>query len=279
MTDNRNYSGDCEFMKLLARRADVDLTLLALEIARDEYPDLDFTEVLIWIEERADELAGPVAGVGNERDVLREIALCLSGRFQLHGKRIDFSKPESSYLNRVIETGRGIPISLSLVYMAVCGKLGIELLGVAAPCHFLTVFETMEGPLFLDAYSHGNIMTQNQCLAWLAETYALSDLEIEQKLKPVNERVIATRMLNNLKYLHTERQHWTQAWYVQHRLAALHPASYRESRDLAWISLQANRPGEALSIYENCLKTCPRDEINMIEQQIVAATSRVAQCN
>jgi len=279
MTDSGDFSGDCEFVKLLARRADIDLTLLALEIARDEYPALNFTKVLSWIEERADELAGPVAGASNEKDVLREVALCLSGRFHLHGKKTDLSRPESSYLNRVVETGRGIPISLSLVYMAVCGKLRIELLGVATPCHFLTVFETMEGPLFLDAYSHGNIMSRDQCLVWLAETYSLSVDDIKRKLKPVEERAIVTRLLNNLKYLHTECHNWTQAWYVQHRLAALQPASYRETRDLAWISLKANRPGEALSLYENCLKTCPYDEQQMIEKQIVAASTRVAQCN
>lgn len=136
MSVDDEFSQDSEFAKLLSRRRDVNLVVAALEIARDAQPRLDFGHTLEWIARRGDELRGPVAKARNERHALKELARCLSGMHGLHGDRNAFDEPESSYVNRVIETGIGIPISLSVVYMAVADAAGIELQASPRPCTF-----------------------------------------------------------------------------------------------------------------------------------------------
>src|SRR5690348_17153805 len=127
-----DFAADAEFRKLLGRRDDtVDLTAAALELARDGCPGLEFEPVFRWIEARAGELRGPVARAGSDEALLGELAACLAGRHGIVGSREIFEHADGSFLNRVIERKTGIPISLSVLYMAVAERTGVPLKGVA----------------------------------------------------------------------------------------------------------------------------------------------------
>lgn len=279
MASESDYTCDGEFLKLLTRRPDVDLTIAALELARDAYPGLDFRPTLAWIEARAEQLAGPVARARTELDALQEFGRVIAEEHGICGDRESYDRADSSYLNRVIETRRGIPITLSLLYMAVARRLGMDLKGVGAPMHFLTRYESVEGPLFIDAYAGGRILTPLQCKKWLHEISKLTGPALAAALKPAGPRAILLRMLNNLKALYLDQENWAAAWNVQHRLAVLAPASYKHRRDLALISLRANRPGHALDLLRSCLRTCPSDERELLQVHLHDASSQLSQWN
>ncbi|MCC7419761.1 MAG: transglutaminase family protein [Planctomycetaceae bacterium] len=273
------YESDSEFQKLLARRSDVDLTAAALEFARDAYPQLEFEPTMLWIADRASELSGPVARAKSERDALEALARCLAEEHGLHGDGSHFDDPDCSFLNRVIETGRGIPISLSVVYMAVADRVGIELKGVAAPGHFLTRCDTPAGVLFLDPFHAGRIMLRDEALAWLSEQSDLSRREVSSTLGEASPRAIIIRMLNNLKVLYARTEDWPAAWQVQHRLSALHPGSYPERRDLAILSVRAKRSGIGMDLLQSCLADCPSDDRADLERFLKEAQSDLARWN
>jgi regulator of sirC expression with transglutaminase-like and TPR domain len=271
-----DYSCDIEFMKLLARRQDVDVVRAALELARDTYPNLEYDNVFRWIDDRVAELIAPVARAWSERGALGEVTRVLSDEWGLHGDEACFDSADGSYLHRVIETRRGIPISLSLLYMAIANRLGIELEGVAAPRKFLTRYDTPEGPLFLDAFAGDRVMTLKECSLWLQSAADVPPAQVRSHLKPATSRTIIIRMLNNLKALHVRQENWDAAWLAQHRLTALQPATYQERRDFAIITLKAQRPGQAIELLQSCLKTCPSNESEMLERQIDTAQAQLA---
>lgn len=279
MTINSDFTCDGEFMKLLTRRNDVDLTVAALELARDAYPDLDFNATFDWIEARAEEVSGPVAQARDDRLALAELGNCLAGVHGIFGDRESYDHADSSYLSRVVERRRGIPISLSVLYMAVAERVGLNLLGVSAPGHFLTRYESVEGPLFLDAFACGKVLTFEECLLQVQTTAGLTYPISESALEPVSARSIIVRMLNNLKALHTRQKKWDAAWLVQHRLTALQPTVYTERRDLALISLKSNRPGMALDLFEACLRHCPSDESEILQQHAAEARRQIVRWN
>lgn len=260
MSISLEFPEDAEFQKLLARRVDTDLTVVALEIARDAYPQLDFAHSLRWIAKRGSELVAPASRCQSDRDLLKEISRCLAGTHGLHGDREAFHRPEASYLHRVIETGVGIPISLSMVYAAVASAAGIELVGVAAPMHFLARYDGSGGTYFVDAFNQGRVLRYDRCLSWLQKLTQLSEDEIEPMLEPARPREIVIRMLNNLKALHVHLEQWEAAWTVQRRLTALQPAHFDQRRDLALVALKANRPGLAVDLLETCLRECEDDK-------------------
>jgi regulator of sirC expression with transglutaminase-like and TPR domain len=221
MSVDLDFSSDPEFCKLLARRQDVDLTRVALELARDGQPKLDFEHTIGWIDKRAQELRSHIIRARSDREMLRELVRCLAGTHGLHGDKQAFQRAECSYINRVIETGVGIPISLSVVYVAVAQAAGLELTGVAAPMHFLTRFDTVQGPLFVDAFHSGQVLNYDDCIEWIESLTGLTSDEIERSLEPAPLREVVIRMLNNLKSLHVAQEDWEQAWFVQRRLLAL----------------------------------------------------------
>jgi len=265
MSLKNDFTCDTEFVKLLTRRNDVDLTIAALELARDAYPDLDFQETVSWIEEKSREFSGRITRQKNELGMLQELGRFLAEEQGIYGDHNCYQRAECSFLNRVIETGRGIPISLSVLYMAVGERLGIVLRGISAPAHFLVRYESIEGPLFVDPFSRGRILTPRQCKNWLRTLTGLSDQSIKSALKPVEPRAVIIRMLNNLKKLYCVQENWSAAWVIQHRLTLLQPASFLQRKDLAYISLRANRPGQAIDMLHSCLQSCPNEDREHLE--------------
>src|SRR5579859_7062414 len=114
--------------------APVDVAEIGLELARDEYPNID-------VEARLGELAGMAHEArAHLRGSLpgRVAGLC---RYLFHdmgfrGNRERYYDPRNSYFNQVLERRTGIPISLTAVAMAVGGRAGLDIAGVGLPGHF-----------------------------------------------------------------------------------------------------------------------------------------------
>lgn len=264
----QQFEKDEQFVRLVRRERDVDLVVAALEIARDAQPDLDFEPTLRKIRQAVSELTRPIAMAGDEVAELNVLVQYLTENLNLHGNNECFEAPDSSYLNRVVETGAGIPISLSVIYMAVANELGIPLVGVSAPSHFLTQLQTDRGVFYIDAFRQGHIMDERETVQWLHELTELPIDEIRPTLRPTDERRIIIRVLNNLKAVYGSDSKWQSAWRVQRRLALLNPGSNREKRDLALLSLRAGRPGEAINQLEACLAVCSPDERPLLQQSL-----------
>ena len=274
-----DYRHDAEFSKLLARRADVDLTIAALEIARDAYPEIQFEETLRWLDLRANYLRETFAASIYEREALEALCDELGRRQELVGTDEAFDDADASYLNRIIVTGHGIPLSLSLVYMGVAERAGLELTGVSAPQHFLSRCETTEGPLFVDAFTPGRILTEAECVAWLSDLTEMTAPQILPFLEPAGPRMILVRMLNNLKVVHAKHENWSAAWHVQHRLMSLKPGSYQERRDLGILSVHADHTLSAIKLLSGCLRNCPQEEREVLQEHLEIAHSRHARWN
>jgi regulator of sirC expression with transglutaminase-like and TPR domain len=190
-----------------------------------------------------------------------------------------YEDPDASYLQRVIETGRGIPISLSVIYMAVAERLDVSLAGVSAPMHFLARAETSQGAVFLDAYSGGRVLSMAECVEWLRGLTNMTEHQLIATLDPVGPRAIIARMLNNLKVVHVKREDWPAAWKVQHRLSTLQPASYNERRDLGIIALHAGRFSQAVDVLSACVPKCPAEEREILEGHLKEARRQLSEWN
>ncbi len=273
------FKQDREFSKLLHHDNYIDLTTAALELARDDQPDLKFESVYAWILQRAAELSGRVALANDDRSLLQCFVDCLKKQHGLCGKTICYHQAEGSYLNRVIENKQGLPISLSLIYMAVGKELGIDIQGVAAPIQFLVRYDSQAGPLFLDPYSKGAIYTEEECITHLAQLGEFPREELTRLLKPASHREIIVRMLMNLKRIHEEQQDYQRAWNVQRRLFALSPLSNTLKKDLAALSYQTNQLSLAVELLEGCLKSCPESEQSDIKMMLQQVHTELAKWN
>ena len=114
-----------------------------------------------------------------------------------HGNRDDYSAPENSYLDRVMDRRTGIPITLSLVYMEVAQRVGLRCDGIGFPGHFLVRCGEPEAAIYVDAFEQGTRLDSEELLARL-RSLPLGSATPESFLAAVTRRQMLQRMLNNL---------------------------------------------------------------------------------
>lgn len=277
--DVTRFHQDDEFSKLLVGRRDVDLIVAALEIARDADPDLSFQPTLDWIQQRANQLTLQMAGSATDRDMLEQIVQCLSGEFGLRGDEECFGRPESSFLPQVIESRRGLPITLSLLYCAVADRLGIALELIPAPQHVVCRLMTDHEALYVDPFTEGRILSEAECLAWLSVRTQIAPEDLLPTLNPASPRVVIERMLLNLKNLYMRQSNWAALWPVQYRLTALNPTSVEACRDLGLIAAHSGRHGLAVTLLRECLPQVSEPDRATLLKQIAESARRLAQWN
>lgn len=133
-------------------------------IALHEHPDAD----LDLVDARIEALARQVASAAEGRSTKARIALLHRALFEEHGFRGDeqtFSNPSNSYMNAILATRRGLPITLSLLYVEVARRVGITAHGLDAPAHFLVEVEQPGGALVVDPFFGGQVVTRAELRA------------------------------------------------------------------------------------------------------------------
>ena len=278
MFPDTEFARDTEFHKLLLRDNQIDLAVVALEIARDAQPDLDFGPTLNWLDEQASLCRGQVARSGPNLASLRHLCEHLGGNCGFHGAAVCYDSPESSYLPEVIRTRRGLPIALSLIYIAVAERLGLPLTGAATQGHFVCRFDG-ETTMFVDPYGGGIISSRKDCLRRLAERTGLAAKELSPNLRTASPRKIVIRFLSNLKALFWKQEDWSRWLPVQRRLTALMPTSYVERRDLGVAALKAGKTSEAIELFRRCATSGPTDERSALLSLLREAENRHAEWN
>lgn len=216
-----------EFL-LLAAREPVPLARGALLIAKEEYPGLDvdaYIERLAALARQAEPLVRAGADTVQRVQLLSHF---LFERQGFAGNNGDFSDPRNSFLNEVLERKLGIPISLSVVYLEVGRRLGLNLYGVSFPRHFLVKAVDQRGELIIDPFNGGGILDLEEIHARLSQIYG-QPVELQPAmLKAVGARQILSRMLHNLKTIYGEHCDWTRALGALDRILALEPRALEE---------------------------------------------------
>src|SRR5262245_46299178 len=115
----------------------IDLAEAALLIAAESYPGLDVARYVAALDALASEAEPAVRGAGSDPERVRRLVQCLAVERRFRGNQNDYYDRRNSFLNEVLERRTGIPITLAVVYMEVARRLGLLVLGVGFPGHFL----------------------------------------------------------------------------------------------------------------------------------------------
>lgn len=146
------------------------------------------------------ELDRLAAGVPPGGDPVRAVLGHLFDAVGLAGAVDSYYDPANSYLHRVIERRRGIPITLAVVAIEVGRRLGVELTGVGLPGHFL-VGDGRRPERWFDPFAAGRALDRVGCRALFAGLHPEVDFD-DGWLEPVGTVDVAHRMLQNLRLIH-----------------------------------------------------------------------------
>jgi regulator of sirC expression with transglutaminase-like and TPR domain len=184
-----------------------DLLRGSLIIARYQFPDINEEEVEyeisrirkdIWIE------------LNDNLTALEQIRVFNYVFYELHGfagNTTNYHAPQNSFLNKVLETRKGNPLSISIIYMLVAQSLDIPIHGINLPEHFVLAYtgntinpDTLEYSsnnvlFYINAFSRGMVFSYKDVEVFLKQ---LNQEPKPEYFLPCNNIDIIKRMLNNL---------------------------------------------------------------------------------
>jgi len=228
------------FAELLARDdARIDLAHACLMIAEDAYPGLDVARYLGEIERMAMRLRARMPETSAAEERVLTLNRFLFEELGYHGNTEEYYDPRNSYLNDVIDRRTGIPITLSVLYMAVGRRAGLPLEGVSFPGHFLVRLRLRAGVLVLDPFAAGASQSEAQLRQRLQRVIPpgatgglpASELPLDQFLEAATNRQILARVLRNLKAIYREADKPQHQLDVLNRMLLVAPDASGELRD------------------------------------------------
>ena len=186
-----------------------DLLEGALIISRYRYPDMDEQKVKarlaairqdIWLE------------LNDHLTAFEKVRVFNHIFFQVHGfkgNKRNYHAPQNSYINEVLDSRKGNPLSLAIIYQVLAEDLNLPMRGVNLPNHFVLAYldeESIGGAdhgqqgeesvlFYVNAFSQGDILGRNEINEFLAK------LKIEPRpsfYQPCTNIDIIRRQLNNL---------------------------------------------------------------------------------
>lgn len=185
-----------------------DLLKGALIVAKYQYPDLNEQKIKTKIEQITQDVW---LELNDNLTALEKVKVINHIIFEVHGfsgNTTNFHAPQNSYLNNVVESKKGNPLSLSILYTVVAQKLNIPVYGVNLPEHFVLAYKADDiaklagakdddsGILFyINPFSRGAIFSKKEIEAFLKQ------LKLEprkQFFQPCGNREIVERLVRNL---------------------------------------------------------------------------------
>ncbi len=178
----------------------------AVAVSMHRLPDADADEVERQIEQLAESVAERVRS-DQPRALLAHAHEVLFDEARFAGNTTDYYHPFNSYMPKVLETKRGNPISLALLYKCVLESLGVRVLGINVPGHFLAGVVGLQPdashplaakPLLIDPFHHGRTLSREEAFARIEEIAGGSVLRDEALLRPATHVEWITRLIQNL---------------------------------------------------------------------------------
>ncbi|MBU7575721.1 SirB1 family protein [Hydrogenophaga sp. UC242_50] len=249
----------------------------ATAVAQDEYPDLDVQQVLGDVDQMLARVRRRCAADAGPLQRLRTLNQFFFRDMGFGGNVNNYYDPDNSFLNAVLRTRRGIPITLAVLWLELAQGLGLKARGVNFPGHFMVKVNLPNGQVVIDPFTGQSLSRED--LSERLEPYKRRnglvddfDVPVGLYLQAATPREILARLLRNLKEIHRTQEDWLRLIAVLDRLLILLPDAWIEYRDrgLAWAEMGDVRlaVGDLETYVEHADDTLDRDAIAQRLQEL-----------
>jgi regulator of sirC expression with transglutaminase-like and TPR domain len=184
--------------------------------------------------DRLDELAKQVTATTAEA-LMAE----LFGSLGFVGNSIEYDDPANSLLNQVMSRKLGIPITLSAIAIEVGRRVGIPIIGVGMPGHFLCRSGEGSGITFFDPFHSPRPLSAQECRT-LYESLTQLDNWSAEFLEPSDARIMVIRTLSNLKSIYRRRGDMANLRWVMRLRTHIPEIATVESNEFAKLLRRSN---------------------------------------
>jgi regulator of sirC expression with transglutaminase-like and TPR domain len=236
----------------------VDLVHAALLVSFLDNPELDVASYRRQVDRLAREVAAAMPKGADEKTKLAVLNRELFEQRGFHGSRGDYYNRANSYLNEVLDDREGLPITLSVLYLELARRLGVEVVGIGLPGHFVVQHRPAKGKAALiDVYEGGKPLTRAEANR---KVRAITGAPLrEEDLAAVPKKAIVIRMLENLAAGAERSEQLRTLLRYQNVILALAPDRVQDRLRRAGARYQTGDHTGALEDIDWLLKNAPED--------------------
>jgi regulator of sirC expression with transglutaminase-like and TPR domain len=247
---------------LAGRDSGLELDEAALQLATIEYPDLEMKPYLHLLDSYAARIG---ARLGAGVSFVEAANRYLFEELGFMGNEADYYNPANSCLNEVLTSRKGIPITLSVIYIEVARRLKKPVFGIGLPGHFLVEYNDGFSSTYVDVFHGGRLLEAPDCykLAGVAPDPAL--------LARAGKSQIVARMINNLRGIYFSRGAHRKSVQILNLLLEAYPESAElyKQRGVAHLQLEQTRAAKA--DFERYLELAPAaPDREAVEKQLAS---------
>ena len=247
----------------------LDLVEASLVIDLEEDPRLDVDRHLQDVQAWSDAVRERLEGSRDVERIVGTINRLLYDEEGFHGENEDYYDPRSALLSEALDRHSGLPITLSILYLELSRRAGIEAAGVALPGRFLVKFTGPFGVIVVDPFDGGRVLSTLELQKILDGMYGGGVQLREHHLRSFTPRQILARELAQLKAAYLAQRDLTRAAASIDRLLILDARDAYEVRDRAALAMQMHAYALAIDLFERYLTLTPSaDDRTRVREQI-----------
>ncbi len=119
--------------------------------------------------------------------------------------------PLNYYLNGLIETKKGSPISLGILYIIICESLNINVGGIILPGYFVLTYKDQRTEFFVDVFNKGTFFIKNDLKRFLKEMKQENNPKFYQASSKIRIIMALIRSISQC-YRHSKQVHKVREW-------------------------------------------------------------------
>jgi regulator of sirC expression with transglutaminase-like and TPR domain len=247
----------------------LDLVEASLVIALEENPSLNVDRYLARVNEWSGAVRDRLEGSRDIERIVESINRLLFDEEGFHGEEENYYDPRSALLNEMLDRHSGLPITLSILYIEICRRVGMEVAGVSLPGRFLVKFSGAFGHVVVDPFDGGRVLSTSELQKLLDTVYGGGVRLREHHLRSFTPKQILARELAHLKSAYLVQHDLPRAAASIDRLLILDENDPYELRDRAAVAVQMHAYREAIECFERYLAIMPRgDDHGRVREQI-----------
>lgn len=129
-------------------------------LATYQYPELNYLSIKQQIDQLYYQAFPKIKPEMHPYDQIRALNQFFYSENKFQANKKNFHSPNNSFLNVVLETRKGIPLSMSVVYLLVAQRLGMPVFGVNLPNLFILTYKGVDKPFYINVYNSGLIFSR-----------------------------------------------------------------------------------------------------------------------
>ncbi len=235
----------------------LDIGAIALAFAQADRPDIVRAPYEAHLAELADAARGALSGsrpelAADAELVATMLANLISGRFAYRGDTATYDDLQNADLMHVIDRRKGLPVALGILYLHVGRALGLDLVGLNFPGHFVLRLQIGTSATIIDPFNRGQTLSSADLLNLIRSIEGPDAKLLPESYAPVGTRDILLRLQNNILSRALRAGEHERAREVVTRMIWLAPRRAGLQFELGRLEVHAGHMSAAAIAFEKC---------------------------